>query len=246
MKISIITVCFNAENTIERCLLSVLDQSYSDIEYIIIDGFSADSTVSIIEKYKSHISKLVSEPDKGIYDAMNKGIALATGEMVGILNADDVFAHENVLIHIAEKFKEDQNDSLYADLQYVNSTKVIRHWNSGSYKINNWYWGWMPPHPTFYVKRELYAKFGNFNTELKLAADYEIMLRFLLKHKISASYLPEVTVKMAVGGVSNKSIKNRLLANQEDKKAWTINNLSMPFYLPLLKPLRKVMQFLKK
>jgi len=244
MKISLITVCYNAEKTIEQCFRSVINQSYKNIEYIVIDAKSTDATLAIIEKYKTHFSIVVSEPDQGIYYAMNKGIALATGDIIGILNADDIFAHQNVLENVAQKFVLENKDSLYADLQYVNENNVVRYWKSGNYKINNWYWGWMPPHPTFYVKREIYQRFGVFNTTIQLAADYELMLRFLLKYNISTSYLAEVTVKMAVGGVSNKSFKNRLVANQEDKKAWTLNRLSMPFYLTIVKPLRKLAQFL--
>ncbi|MFN0049601.1 MAG: glycosyltransferase family 2 protein [Cytophagales bacterium] len=246
MKISLITVCFNAGNTLENCILSVINQNYEQLEYIIIDGGSTDHTPQIISKYQSFISHSISEPDGGLYHAMNKGIALATGKIVGMLNADDYFAHNLVLSNISKAFAYHNSDALYADLQYVKGDKIIRHWKSGNYDIKKWYFGWMPPHPTFYVKRDLYQKYGNFNLDFRLAADYELMLRFLLKNRVSVCYLPEVTIKMAVGGESNKSLSNRVNANLEDKKAWITNNLSMPFYLSLLKPLRKIGQFIFK
>lgn len=246
MKISLITVCYNAEISIETCILSVLNQKNVDVEYIVIDGGSTDSTNEIIAKYRSNISKYISEPDNGLYDAMNKGIHLATGDVIGMLNADDVFANNNVLSTIAKQFEVLSINALYADLKYVNGSKVVRYWKSGTYNKNNWFLGWMPPHPTFYVRREVYQKYGSFDTNLKLAADYELMLRFLFKNDVSVSYLPMVTVLMAVGGESNKNITNRMKANVEDKKAWKLNQLSMPFYLPFLKPLRKVLQFVLK
>lgn len=247
MKISVITVCFNASSTIERCIQSVLAQSYSNVEYIIVDGSSTDGTQEVVSKYSNKIAKFISEPDNGIYFAMNKGVTLATGDVVGMLNADDVFAHSDVLSHIARVFSQLPVKSLYADLQYLKPDGTIhRHWKSGAYKDNCFAYGWMPPHPTFYVRREIYQKYGMFNTSLRSAADYELMLRFLHIHKISTAYLPEVTVKMMLGGVSNSSLQNRLKANREDQEAWKINGLKMPFYLPLLKPLRKLSQYFLK
>lgn len=247
MKISVITVCFNASSTIDRCIQSVLAQSYSNVEYIIVDGSSTDGTQEVVSKYSNKIAKFISEPDNGIYFAMNKGITLATGDVVGMLNADDVFAHSDVLAHIARVFSQLPVKSLYADLQYLKPDGAIhRHWKSGAYKDNCFAYGWMPPHPTFYVRREIYQKYGMFNTSLRSAADYELMLRFLHIHKISTAYLPEVTVKMMLGGVSNSSLQNRLKANREDQEAWKINGLKMPFYLPLLKPLRKLSQYFLK
>ncbi len=246
MKVTIITVCYNAETTIENCIGSVLGQTYKDIEYIIIDGKSTDHTVSLIEKYRTKISTIVSETDKGIYDAMNKGIALSTGDIVGILNADDVFANEICIEKIVKRFEETNAESLYADLLYVKGEKTIRYWKSGEYNKKKFFFGWMPPHPTFYVKKEAYQKFGKFDTSFRLAADYELMLRFLVKNNLTCCYLPLVTIKMSVGGISNKSLNNRLIANQEDKRAWSVNKLPMPFYLPFIKPLRKIFQYIIK
>src|SRR3972149_6377074 len=211
MKISIITVCLNSEKTIEKAIQSVLSQNYFDVEYIIVDGQSSDKTLTIIDKYKSKISKLVSEKDKGIYFALNKGIDLATGEVIGILHADDFYADENVLSKVAAKFEEKKCDSMYADLQYMkDDEKVFRNWKSGEYKEGLFLKGWMPPHPTFFIKKTCSDKFGKFNTDFVSAGDYELMLRMIHKNKISVAYLPEVIVKMRVGGKSNASLMNRI------------------------------------
>lgn len=247
MKISIITIAYNSEETIEDTIVSVINQSYKNIEYIIIDGGSTDGTLSIIEKYKDKITIVVSEPDKGIYDAMNKGVENATGELVGILNSDDFYANNDVISNIAKNIGE--NDSIYADLVYVdreNPEKIIRYWKSGNYKPNAFIKGWMPPHPTFFLKKSIYNKFGNYNLTLKSAADYELMLRMIHKEKISITYFPEVITKMRVGGQSNASLNNRLKANKEDRMAWQINNLTPEFYSLYLKPLRKITQFIRK
>lgn len=247
MKISIITIAYNSEDTIEDTILSVINQTYKNIEYIIVDGGSTDKTIEIIEKYKENIQTFISEPDKGIYDAMNKGIRLATGELIGILNSDDFYANKNVIKNIAEHIKE--NDSIYADLVYVDrkdTDKVIRYWKSGEYKKNAFLKGWMPPHPTFFLKKAIYEQYGTYNLSLKSAADYELMLRVLHKEKITTIYYPEIITKMRVGGQSNASISNRLKANKEDRKAWDINNIDPKFYSLYLKPLRKVSQFIRK
>jgi len=247
VKISIITIAYNSQETIEDTIKSVVNQTYSNIEYIIIDGGSKDNTLSIINKYKDKISTIVSEPDKGIYDAMNKGVEKATGDLVGILNSDDFYANETVIEKIASKIKD--YDSIYADLVYVdreNTDKVTRYWKAGTYKEGAFTNGWMPPHPTFFVKKSIYNRFGTYNLKLKSAADYELMLRFLHKEKISTTYLPEVITKMRVGGQSNVTLSNRLKANKEDQLAWEINGLKPNFYTLYLKPLRKVGQFIKK
>ncbi len=249
MKVSIITVSYNSEKTIEDTIKSVVRQDYPHIEYLIIDGNSKDSTLSIIDNYKSHISKITSEPDKGIYDAMNKGIKQASGDIVGILNSDDFYANETVISKVVQQMTKENSDSLYADLVYVdeqNTEKVTRKWISGSYKHGKFKWGWMPPHPTFFVKKDIYTSFGMFNTQLRSAADYEFMLRVLHKERISVSYLPEVTVRMRAGGASNSSLKNRINANKEDKKAWELNSLKPYPITTFMKPLRKVFQFISR
>ncbi|CAG0952478.1 MAG: glycosyltransferase [Bacteroidetes bacterium] len=245
-KVSIITVCYNSAETIEVAVKSVLSQQYNNIEYIIIDGYSTDATKSIIEKYQSKITHFVSEKDAGIYFALNKGIELATGDIIGILHADDLYTSEYVISEVVETFAKSKADAIYANLQYVakeNINKIVRHWVSGPYKENSFLYGWMPPHPTFFVRREIYNKYGFFDTRFTSAADYELMLRFIHKCKIGVSYLNKVIVKMRMGGKSNKSVFNRIKANTEDRKAWVVNGLKPYFFTLYLKPLRKITQF---
>ncbi len=247
-KISIITVTYNSAQTLEQTIQSVLSQTYPNLEYIIVDGKSTDDTLTIIEKYRNKISHFVSEKDDGLYHAINKGINLATGDIVGVLHADDFYTKNDVLTGITETFKMNEADAVYADLYYVdknNTDKIIRIWKSGSFSPSKFLWGWMPPHPTFFVKKDIYNKYGVFNTTLRSAADYEIMLRLLYKHKIKVAYLPEFIVKMRVGGQSNASIKNRVKANNEDRMAWKLNEVKPYFFTLTIKPLRKLTQFLK-
>ena len=257
MKISIITVAFNSAKTIEDTIRSVLDQSYPDIEYIVIDGGSTDGTLEIINKYaetkpdgnlQSRLTfKFVSEKDEGIFDAFNKGIKLATGDIVGILNSDDFYADSSVLQRVAEKMNSSLADTVYGDLVYVDpvlTSKVLRYWRAGEYDRSKFKYGWMPPHPTFFVKRSLYEKFGYFNTWMKVSNDYELILRFLFKNNVTTAYIPKVLVKMRSGGNSDGSFTKRYLANKEDRKAWQVNDLKAPFYFAVLKPLRKLSQFL--
>ena len=249
IKISLITVCFNNESTISDTLDSVISQKYENLEYIIVDGGSTDATLEIIKSKELPWFKVVSEKDDGIYDALNKGIDLSTGEIVGMLHADDVFADNTVLSLISNKFQESGCEALYGNLLYVdrkNLNKVHRKWISGGYRTNSFKWGWMPPHPTFYVKRELYEKYGKFNLDLRSAADYELMLRFIHKNGVSLEYLNHIMIKMRVGGTSNASLTNRLLANNEDQKAWEINGIKPYWFTRYLKPIRKIFQFVRK
>lgn len=246
MKLSIITATYNSAATLHDTLDCVQQQDYADIEHIIVDGGSTDKTVDIVRKF-AHITKIVSEKDNGIYDAMNKGIAMATGDIIAILNSDDVYASPDVLSLVAKAFEENSGaQALYANLLFVQRndlSKTVRLWRAGQYKTNSFYYGWMPPHPTFFVKREVYEKTGVFNTALGSAADYELMLRILLKHHIKAIYLDKVIIKMRIGGVSTESLKNRIKANKQDRMAWKVNNLTpFPFTL-YLKPIRKIGQF---
>lgn len=246
MKISVITVVFNNAETLLQTIQSVAGQVGANVEHIIVDGGSTDGSLEIIKQHESSVAKWISEPDKGIYDAMNKGIAMATGDVIGFLNADDVYASNTVLQEVTLNIAD--ADVLYGDLQYRNAdlSKIVRHWRSGQYNEGDFLWGWMPPHPTFYARRSCFEKWGRFSLELRSAADYELMLRFLHKHKASVNYLPKVMVYMRTGGVSNRSLENRMNANQEDRKAWAINQLKPFFFTFLLKPLRKLPQFVFK
>lgn len=247
MKISIITAVFNGVETIEACIKSVLSQSYKNIEHVIIDGGSTDGTLDIINKYREGISYWVSESDNGTYDAMNKGIMVATGEMVGILNSDDMYADEFVIENVVKCVSENQSDTCYGDLSYVDkddANKIIRYWKSGKYLKKNFKKGWMPPHPTFFVKKAVFEKYGGFNTALPVAADYELMLRFLYKYEITTIYIPKVLVKMRTGGISKPGLVNTAKVIVENYKAWKINDLTSSPITFILKPLTKVFQYI--
>lgn len=248
MKISIITVTYNSAATVEDTLASIRQQDHPDIEHIVIDGGSTDDTPSIVAGYP-HVAKWISEKDNGIYDAMNKGIGQATGEVIGILNSDDMYSGPSVLSSVARAFADPAVKTAYADLQYIqaeNPNRIIRTWKSGAFRRRNFYFGWMPPHPTFFVRKEVYHQAGLFNTSLRSAADYELMLRILLRHGLPAHYIPGVLVKMRTGGISNASFWNRLRANKEDRLAWKLNGLQPYFFTLYLKPLRKIHQFIFK
>lgn len=247
MKVSIITACYNSADTIEKAIQSVLNQTYSNIEYIIVDGASTDSTLDILKKYSS-ISKIISEKDKGIYDALNKGIKNATGDIVGVVHSDDFLADTTIIQSIVNCFRVDpKTDAVYGDLHYVakeNTNQVIRNWVSGEYNPINFYKGWMPPHPTVFLKRELYEKFGLFRTDMRISADYELMIRLFLKNNSKMKYLNKVITKMRVGGESNRNFKSRIDANKQDRMAWQVNGLSPKWYTLYLKPLSKLKQFI--
>jgi glycosyltransferase len=249
MKVSIITPVFNGQGTIGETIENVLNQEYKNIEHIIIDGNSTDGTLEMITDYTHQIAKVVSELDQGIYDALNKGIRLSTGDIIGILHAGDLYAHDRVLKRVVDGFEKQNKDGCYGDLQYVDQNdpnKVIRYWKSSSYRNGKFKLGWMPPHPTFFVKREVYEKYGVFNREFRIAGDYELMLRFLAKEKISVFYIPEVLVKMRMGGISNRSVKDLWIKSREDYKAWKINHLTGSILTILLKNLFKLPQFLRR
>lgn len=244
--ISIITVCYNSAETIEATIQSVISQDYRSIEYIIVDGASTDQTNSILHHYRDKISTLISEKDEGIYFAVNKGIIAAHGEVIAILHADDFYADSQVISKVMEAFESEQTDTVYGDLQYVNRFQpatITRNWKAGTFFPDLFLKGWMPPHPAFFVKKSCYLMHGFYNTQLTSSADYELMLRLLYKYRCSTTYLPEVLVKMRVGGQSNVSILNRIKANQEDRIAWKINNLSPSLFTFIRKPLSKLKQF---
>ncbi len=245
-QISIITVVLDNHAFVRDAIDSVLSQSYTNVQYIIIDGGSNDGSLDIIKSFGDKISIVVSEPDEGIYDAMNKGLALATGDVIGFLNADDFYAHQQVLQQVANKFETTNCDILYADLDYVSradKNKIVRKWRSGTFNKNRFLTGWMPPHPTFFARKEVYQKLGGFNKKLNMAADYELMLRFCYFNDLNINYLPEVIIKMRLGGQSNRSFKNRIKANIQDRNAWVINGVRPKWYTLLLKPLSKIKQY---
>jgi len=209
VKVSIITVVYNGKNTIEDCLKSVANQTYPLIEHIIIDGGSTDGTLDVIKKYKNKIAKVISEPDKGIYDAMNKGLRSADGDIIGILNSDDMYADNSVIESVESTITDNNVDSCDGDLVYVDrddTAKIKRQWKAGEYKKEKFKKGWMPPHPAFFVKKEMYERYGYLNLDFPLAADYELMLRFLYRYGITTAYIPKVLVKMRAGGTSRPGL----------------------------------------
>jgi len=249
-RFSIITVSFNNAKSIVETIESVLSQDYTDFEYLIIDGGSTDETLEILQEYDGKLS-WISEPDNGIYDAMNKGWKMAKGEFVAYINADDFYNHTHVLSKMDKALSQNQEASAgYGDLAYVdadNTEKIIRYWKTGNYNLSSFLFGWMPPHPTFFLKKEAFEKFGGFkDTILKSAADYELILRMLCKHKLKTVYCKSLLVRMRVGGISNRNIENRMRGNREDRLAWELNQLK-PFWFTLwLKPLRKLVQFVQR
>lgn len=251
-KISIVTVCYNSERTIFDTLKTVKNQSYKNIEHIIVDGMSDDETMTIVKSFisqYSHISyKVVSEKDKGIYDAMNKGIALATGDVLGILNSDDLLSDNNVLSDIILQFEQKGVDSLYADIEFVNqeATRIIRKWESSAFKQGSFKRGWHPPHPSFYVKKSIYDRYGGFNIDLNISADFELMLRFLERYCISTTYMPRTIVKMRYGGESTGSIKSIIEGNKNVMKAFWINGIPVSRLYPIYRLLPKIIQFIKR
>ena len=248
MKVSIITIAYNSAETIADTIDSVAQQDYANIEYIVVDGASTDDTLDIVNARRNSVSTLISEKDNGIYDAMNKGVKAATGDIIGILNSDDHYADAHVITDVVKCFQENEYDGIYADLEYIDRAhpdRVKRTWRAGPYRKNLFKRGWMPPHPTFFVRRVCYEKFGLYSTDLRSAADYELMLRFIHKHQIRVGYLPRIITRMRMGGQSNVSIKNRIKANMEDRAAWKMNDLQPGLFTLTWKPLSKIFQFLK-
>jgi len=293
--ISVVTVTRNSADTILDCLASVREQTYP-AEHVVIEGGSNDATLDLVDRFGSINVAVVSGPDEGIYDAMNKGIARCSGDVVGTLNADDFYAHDGVLERVARVFDDDNVDACYGDLLYVRqgsgtsreradagkhpvrrdgcgrgpaasagsglcldgvageSTRIfsvphevsVRCWRAGAFTPRAFYWGWMPPHPSFFVRRRLYQEFGGYRLDMGSAADYELMLRFLVGHLFRAAYLPEVLVKMRCGGVSNRDLKHRVRANLMDRKAWVVNDLTPYPWTLWLKPLRKLPQWVRQ
>lgn len=245
MKISIITATYNSQASVESTIASVLSQSHSDIEYIIIDGGSTDRTLSIIDKYRDRISKIISEPDNGIYDALNKGLRIATGDVIGFLHADDVFSSPDVLDRVAEAFVDNNVRFMYGDLVYVDISdkKIVRKWIAAPFNHKLLSRGWMPPHPTVYCRRNIYDEFGIFDTRYNISADYDFVTRVLSQLNSSAiAYNPQIMVRMRIGGASNRSVKNIVKKSYEDLRIIKRNNIG-GMYTLISKNFSKFVQF---
>lgn len=247
MKISIITITYNSASSLQRALDSVQSQTYKDIEHVIIDGASTDGTRKLIEAYaKQHKNvKWVSEKDNGIYDAINKGIRLATGDVIGFLHSDDMFYSVDSIGQIAAAFKQNQADVVYGDLQYMRGNKVVRSWKSNTFNPRALKYGWMPPHPTVYVRREVYQQVGEYDSWFRISADYDMILR-IFTAGYNTHYIPEVLVCMETGGASNKNTKARLSKTMEDYIVLKKNHVGAGYLTVACKQLRKVKQFIRK
>lgn len=252
MKVSIITVTYNSARTLSRAMRSVCRQTYKDIEYILVDGESADSTVNIIKDFASHYSfiRYISESDKGIYDAINKGIQMATGKVIGILNSDDELYSSETITHIVNQMEQTGADILYGNLLYCkydaiehNPPRVVRYWESKEFRLQDLKHGWMPAHPTLYCKREVFDQVGPYRTDFRIAADYEFILRAFSQPQIKTTYLPEIIVRMEVGGISNRDIRSLLLKSKEDRRTMKMHGLN-PCITLCFKIISKIRQYL--
>lgn len=247
MKVSIVTVCFNNSKTIKDTIDSVLNQSYNDIEYIIVDGGSTDGTIDIISSYGSKVSRFISESDSGIYNAMNKGIKMAIGEVVGTLNADDFFFDNSVISKVVDEFSNNDIDALYGDIQFVkpeNIEKVVRYYSSKRFNIKRFKYGFMPAHPSFYVKRKWFAKLGYYKEDYQIGADFELLIRFLMSKKLKYKYVETVFVTMRTGGASNRNLKSRIRLNDEIIRACRENSIHTNYFFVYSKYLVKVFELI--
>ena len=245
MKISIITATYNSEATIKDTLKSVNAQTYPDIEHIIVDGVSKDTTLDLVKKYGKRVSLIISEPDKGIYDAMNKGIKAATGDVIGILNSDDFFTSDDVITTIVKAFENNDIEAVYGDVNYVNPNnlnKCVRHYSSAVFRPSLFKFGLMPAHPSFYAKRSCYEKYGVYSLDYKIASDFDLLIRFLHTHKIKHKYLKKDFVTMRTGGLSTKNLYSRILLNKEDVRACRKNGISTNIPLVMFKYFYKLFE----
>lgn len=246
MKISVVTVCFNSRATIEHALASVAAQRHADVEHIVIDGASTDGTVELVRRFRPAVAHFVSEPDEGLYFAMNKGIAAATGDIIGFLNSDDVYADDGVLESVAQHFSTSDVDACYGDLVYVkpeDMSAIVRYWKSRPYVPGLLERGWMPAHPTFFVKTPILKRLGGFNTRYRYQADYELMLRLFLKARISTAYIPRILVRMRTGGHTNRSLANIFKGNVEAYRACRDNGIAVSPVFILRKLASRLPQF---
>ena len=245
MKITIITAVLNRELTIGQAIYSVLDQSYTDIELIVMDGGSTDGTMDIVRAINDERVIISSQRDRGIYDALNKGISRATGNVIGLVHSDDFLAHEHVIADVANAFEDAKLDAVYGDLDYVSSTdprKIVRSWRSGQFEPSMLARGWMPPHPSLFIKREIFERLGTYDISYRIAADYDAILRYFSSRPFHAVHIPYVLVKMRLGGVSNRSVRHMVLKSQEDLRALRKNRVGGYFALSM-KNISKVGQF---
>lgn len=246
--ISIITVCYNSEATIRQTIESVISQDYEKIQYIIIDGGSTDQTLKIIKQFPEAVDKCVSEPDRGVYDAMNKGISQANGDLIAFLNADDIYAYPQAVRDMVNLIINDKVDAAYADLMYVDrykDNKIVRKWKTGPYKTDAFRYGWVPPHPTFFCKKSVYKELGVFDTNFEVAADFELMLRFIEKNSLKTAYLPRYLVKMRTGGKANQ-VPGIARGNRDILRAFSKHKIKpSPLYF-LIKPVTKALQYILK
>ncbi len=247
MKVSIVTVCLNSAKTIEDTINSILSQDYKDIEYIVVDGGSTDGTLDILAKYRSRIQKCISEPDNGIYAAMNKGIRLSTGEIIAVLNSNDVYANKTILADMVEFIQRNDLDAAYGDLVYVdhnNTDRVTRFWKTGNYRTGAFRYGWVIPHPTFFCRKRFFEELGCFDEEFQIAADFELMLRFVERHQIRVGYMPRTIVRMRTGGRAN-ALRGIIRGNWEIIRSFRLNNLRLSPWFLVVKPTIKISQLLR-
>lgn len=247
-KISVITVTYNSIGTIADTIKSVLAQTYPNIEYIIVDGASTDGTVELIKSFGNKIANFKSEPDIGIYNAINKGIKVANGEIVGIINSDDFFYDNNVIKKVAEAFIIHETDAVYGDalfVNYHNTSKIVRYYSSRKFTTSRFRLGYMPAHPSFYAKRELFEKFGYYKEDYKIAADFELLVRFLHIHQIKSLYLEMPFLFMRMGGVSNKSLHSKYILNKEIVRACKENGIKTNYFFIYAKYFTKIFEFFR-
>ena len=248
LTVGIVTGTYNSEKYISDCIGSVNEQDYPNISHIIIDGASKDDTLNIIKKMPNRVTRIISEPDKGIYDAMNKGLKNSEGDILGILNSDDFYNSKQAISKVVNAFNTSEADCVFGDLYYVNAEnpeKVVRKWVTGRYSKNAFRRGWHPAHPSFFVRREVYEKYGYFDEELSLAADFEIMLRFIERHGLKTHYIAEPLVRMRLGGATSKNVNNIIEGNKQCIKAFKKNNMRVPFLYPLIRLIPKLKQFVR-
>lgn len=249
MKVSIITATYESRETISNCIISVNVQCYPKIEHIVIDGNSKDDTVDVIQHQPNRVFLLVSEPDMMVYDALNKGIKNTTGDIIGLLHSDDMFGSEHTISHIVETFERTGADVVYGDLVFVqrnNTTKVIRYWKSSPCTSGKLSRGWMPPHPTVFMRREVYEKYGFFDLSYRISADYDFLLRVFKDRSLKFEYMPELITRMRIGGISTGTVKNIIRKSKEDYLVLKKNKVLFPLLVVLLKISSKLPQFLKR